>query len=98
MANDPANAAQVKVIAEQMLDVWEARQGKKNASWPAWGGLVLSVLGIAYMAGGLSGDVAIAKTDAAAARAKVEAVDTRLSRLEENVKFLVDAEKERRKR
>ena len=59
---DDGNTAQTRVIANQMFDIWEARQGKRRASWPAWAALGLSIVGIVFAAGSLRSDVATATT------------------------------------
>lgn len=88
MAED-GNSAQVHIIANQMFDVWEARQGKKRASWPAWLGLGLSLIGIVFAAGSLRSDVATATTRidkleqrADAADRTATSVNDRLARIE----------------
>lgn len=88
MAED-GNSAQVHIIANQMFDVWEARHGKKRASWPAWLGLGLSLIGIVFAAGSLRSDVATATTRidkleqrADAADRTATSVNDRLARIE----------------
>lgn len=56
------NAAQVRAIIEQTVTAVEASRGKRWGSVPAWAALVISVVGIAFSAGSLSGDVATATT------------------------------------
>lgn len=90
---DPGNAAQVRFIAKQLFDELESRQGKQRASWQSWGALVLSVLGIAYVAGSLSGDVAIAKSQSTENRSSITGVDTRLSRIEGKIDMLMEERK-----
>lgn len=90
---DPGNAAVIRTVAGQLFEEWEARQGKQRASWQSWGALVLSVLGIAYVAGSLSGDVAVAKTQSTENRAAISGVDTRLSRIEGKIDMLMEERK-----
>ena len=69
------NAAMVRLIVTQTLEAERAVNGeKKFASVPAWAGVVLSVLTIAFVAGSLSGDVAVAKTQAGDANKAVAAI------------------------
>lgn len=91
--SDPGNAAQIRLIAQQLFDQWKAEQGRQPTSWQAWGGLILSVLGIVYMAGSLSGDVAVAKTQSTENRSTISGVDTRLSRIEGKIDMLMEDRK-----
>jgi hypothetical protein len=69
------NAAMVRLIVTQTLEAERALNGeKKSASVAAWAGVVLSVLTIAFVAGSLSGDVAVAKTQADDATKAVAAI------------------------
>lgn len=58
--SDVGNAEMVRAVADQLYDAWEARQGKKHASWPAWLGVGLSVAALIFGAGVLRSDVATA--------------------------------------
>lgn len=99
--NDPGNAAMVRHLAGQFFEEWETRQGKKPASWQSWSGLVLSVLGIAYVAGALVGDIAEANTRSIENRQKIEALERQNSSIEKGVAALnakMDILMEERKR
>lgn len=50
----------VRIVGEQLFAVWEAKQGRKHASWPAWLGVGLSVAALIFGAGVLRSDVATA--------------------------------------
>lgn len=91
--NDPGNGAMVRLIARQMFDEWKSEQGRQPTSWQAWGGLIFSVLGIVYMAGSLSGDVAIAKSQSTENRSTITTVDGRLSRIEGKIDMLMEDRK-----
>lgn len=54
------NAVQVRAIIEQTISTVEATRGKRWGSVPAWAALIISIGGIAFTAGSLSGDVATA--------------------------------------
>ena len=99
--SDPGNAAMVRHLAGQLFEEWESRQGQQRASWPAWGGLLLSILGIAYIAGSLTGDVAEANTRSIENRQKIEALERQNSSIEQGVASLnakMDILMEERKR
>lgn len=69
------NAAMVRLIVTQTLEAERAVNGdKKYASVPAWAGVVMSILTIAFVAGSLSGDVAVAKTQASDATKAVSEI------------------------
>lgn len=95
------NAAQVRAIIAQTISALEsdrsAKAGKWAASLPAWISLVVSACVGIFMLGSLVGDVAIAKTDAKDAKAAIQKLELRSARMEENIKFLVEAEKRRDK-
>lgn len=78
MAEKPlpdGNAAMVRLIVTQTLEAERAVNGeKKSASLPAWGGVILSVITIIFLAGSLSGDVAVAKTQASDATKAVSEI------------------------
>lgn len=56
------NEAQVRVVAEQLFEVWKAEQStqgeKQRASWPAWLGVVLAFVALIFSAGSLRSEVA----------------------------------------
>lgn len=56
------NAAQVRAIIEQTVSAVESSRGKRWGSLPAWAALILSIGGIAFSAGTLSGSLATANT------------------------------------
>lgn len=96
MAED-GNTAQTRVIANQMFDIWEARQGKKRASWPAWAGLGLSCIGIVFAAGSLRSDVATANTRIDKLEQRADAqdrtatqVNDRLARIETKLDLVLE--------
>lgn len=82
MPNDPANQSQVRIIAEQMLDVWAARQAN-NSSWVAKAAFALSILGVAFSAG-------ILKSDVASATSKTESLELRVADQEKDMKHAND--------
>jgi hypothetical protein len=99
MAED-GNQALVRVIADQMFDIWEARQGKRRASWPAWLGVGLSIVGIVFAAGSLRSDVASANTriDKLEQRADLQdrtagQVNDRLARIETKLDLALEERK-----
>lgn len=94
--SDPGNKSQVRIIAGQLFEEWETRQGNKRASWPAWGGLIMSILGMAYIAGSLVGDVAEANTRSIENRQKIEALERQssaIARIEAKVDILMEERK-----
>lgn len=72
---DTGNAAQTRVIAEQLFAVWEAKRASENtkqrASWPAWLGLALTIITLIFSAGSL--------------RSEFATQDTRISKVEERL-------------
>lgn len=71
------NAAMVRLIVTQTLEAERAVNGeKKSASVPAWAGVIMSLVTIIFLAGSLSGDVAVAKTQASDATKAVSAIQT----------------------
>lgn len=96
-----ANKTQTEIILDKAWETWEAKQGKKAASWQSWGGLVLSILGIAYVAGALVGDIAEANTRSIENRQKIEALERQNGSIEQGVASLnakMDILMEERKR
>lgn len=85
--SDPGNAAQTRVIAEQLFAVWKSEQGdqetKQRASWPAWLGVALAIVGIVFSAGSLRSDVATATT-------RIEKVEERLDNQDKAIALITD--------
>ena len=85
--SDPGNAAQVRVVAEQLFEIWKSEQAKEGvkqrASWPAWLGVVLAVGGIVFSAGGRSSDMAAANT-------RIEKLEHRADGLEREKAQILD--------
>ncbi|MDF2386584.1 hypothetical protein JMG10_34295 [Nostoc ellipsosporum NOK] len=101
------NDAQVRVIAEQLFEIWKAEQatqsGKQRASWPAWLGVALASVGIVFSAGSLRSDVASAAVRLDKVEQRVDGQDKataqgadRLARIETKVDLLLENEKGRR--
>lgn len=101
MPDGLGNQSQVRTIAEQLFTVWEEKQGKRRASIPAWVSLALTIMGIAYVAGSLVGQVAEANTRSIENRQKIEALERQNSSIEQGVASLnakMDILMEERKR
>lgn len=68
------NAAQIRAIIQQTVSALDATRDKRQASVPAWAGVIISVVTFIFMAGSLSGDVAVAKTQASDATKSVSVI------------------------
>lgn len=104
---DTGNAAQVRVVAEQLFEVWKNEQAqigeKQRASWPAWVGVILGGISIVFAAGSLRSDVAAAavKIDKLEQRADAQdvaakQVTDRLARIETKLDLALEQRKDRR--
>lgn len=96
MPDGLGNQTQVRVIAEQLFDIWDEKQGKRTASWPAWFGVGMSVAAMIYTAGILTGDVAEANTRSVENRQKIEALERQssaIARIEAKVDILMEERK-----
>lgn len=102
-ALDP-NRSQVRIIAEQMLEVWDTRQESKRsrftASVPAWIACALSLSTLIYVAGGMGATVnsntnRIDKLEAVQVQQTRDDIDRsdRLARIEAKVDLLVEGTK-----
>ncbi|RSY83106.1 hypothetical protein DAH66_12620 [Sphingomonas koreensis] len=84
---DAGNAAQVPVVAAQLFEIWRAEQAqlgeKKRASWPAWLGVALALVGIVFSAGSLRSDVATAAV-------RIEKVEQRLGSQDKAIAQITD--------
>lgn len=73
----------------------EPSHSKWIGSAPAWLSLIISVgVGI-FMLGSLVGDVAIAKTDSSEAKTTIQQMKIEQAKMQENLNYLVEAEKRR---
>lgn len=57
------NQTQTEMILDRAWDTWQAKQGRKLGSVPAWASLFISLALGVFIAGGLSRDVARASED-----------------------------------
>lgn len=92
------NAAQVRLIVQQTISALEATREKKSASLPAWAGVLLSVVTIIFLAGSLTGDVAVAKSQSGAATEAVAQIRAEQARMASDIKYLVAAEERRQRK
>lgn len=101
---DTGNAAQVRAVAEQLFEVWKAEQAqqgeKQRASWPAWLGVVLAVVGIVFSAGSLRSDVATAAVRIEKVEQRLDSQDKataqvtdRLARIETKLDLVIEQRK-----
>lgn len=101
---DPGNAAQVRAVAEQLFDVWRAEQAsegqKQRASWPAWIGVGIAVVGLIFSAGMVRTEMATATTRidkleqrADARDAAEKAMMDRLARIETKLDMALEERK-----
>lgn len=101
---DPGNAAQVRAVAEQLFDVWRAEQAseghKRRASWPAWIGVALAIVGLIFSAGMVRTEMATATTRidkleqrADARDAAEKAMMDRLARIETKLDLALEERK-----
>ena len=91
--HDVGNPAQVRIIATQLFEVWKEDQGRQRASWPAWGGLVLSLIGVVFVAGSLTQDVATANDRSSKNERRIEVLErdrAALARIEAKVDVLME--------
>lgn len=94
--SDPGNAATVRLIAGQLFEEWETRQGKQRASWPAWIGLGVSLAAMIFAAGVLRSDVAAASDRSIKNERRIEALErdrAALARIEAKVDVLMEERK-----
>jgi hypothetical protein len=95
------NLTQTEIILDRAWDTWQAKQGRKLGSVPAWLGMVMSILLVAYVAGQLTGDIAEANTRSIENRQKIEALERQNSSIEQGIASLnakMDILMEERKR
>ena len=97
---DDGNAAQVRIVAHQLFEVWKAEQGKQRASWPAWVGCALGVFGVIFSAGILQANQTTAAADIKRLEARADAQDKnanqsndRLARMETKLDLLLEKRK-----
>jgi len=96
MVEGAGNAAQVRVVAEQLFTIWEEKQGKHRASWPAWLGLAISFAVMVFSAGVLRGDVASATDRSVKNESRIEILErdrAALARIEAKVDILMEERK-----
>lgn len=87
------NAAQVRAIIEQTVAALEKTRSKQRASWPAWAGMVGSLVALIFGAGILRSDIAVAKEKTDKNETRIEALERDraiLARIEEKVNILMD--------
>lgn len=92
MSDGAGNSEQIRIIAEQLYAVWESKHSKRRASWPAWAGLILSVLGLAYAAGFTTNEIASAQSVGVENSRKIEELEKQASaiaRIEAKVDVLM---------
>lgn len=84
---DTGNAAQTRVIAEQLFAVWKAeheREGSKlRASWPAWLSLGLAIVTMIFAAGSLRSEVVTNAT-------RITKVEERLDNQDRAIALITD--------
>lgn len=101
---EDGNRSQNRIIAEQMFDVWEARQSSSRsrftASVPAWIACALSLATLIWGAGTLSGqvnrntnDIRDLKAVQAQQSSENAARSDRLARIEAKVDVLLEGNK-----
>lgn len=98
------NEAQTRVIAQQLFDAWKAEQGlegKRVASWPAWLGVALAIVGIIFSAGSLRSEVATAQTRIQKVEERLDMQDRanvlindRLARIETKLDLVLESRKD----
>lgn len=101
MPNSVGDAAQVRLIAEQLFDTWKAAHEndavKQRASWPAWLGLALAIFTLIFSAGTLSADVSTHNERITKVEQRVDlmegdnkAVSDRLARIETKLDIVIE--------
>lgn len=88
-----ANLTQTEIILDRAWETWEARQGKRRASWPAWAGFLLSAAVVIFTAGVLRGDVANANDRSIKNEKRIEILEgerATLARIEAKVDILME--------
>ena len=93
MARPDANKTPTEIILDHAWDTWEARQGKRRASWPAWVGFVLSAAVVIFTAGVLRGDVASANDRSIKNETRIETLENEraaIARIEAKVDILME--------
>lgn len=93
MPRPDANLTQTEIILDHAWDTWEARQGKRRASWPAWAGFLLSAAVVIFTAGILRGDVASATDRSIKNEKRIEILEgerATLARIEAKVDILME--------
>lgn len=87
------NAAQVRAIIEQTVMAVEKTRAKQRAGWPAWAGMVGSLVALIFGAGILRSDIAVAKEKTDKNETRIEALERDraiLARLEEKINILME--------
>lgn len=96
MPRPDANKTQTEIILDHAWDTWEARQGKRRASWPAWAGFLLSAAVVIFTAGILRGDVANANDRSIKNENRIEVLEAdraAIARIEAKVDILMEERK-----
>lgn len=96
MSESHGDNAVIRRIADQLYDSWAERQGRWRASAPAWLALVVSLLGFAYTAGILTGDIANANDRSVKNERRIEQLErdrATLARIEAKVDVLMEERK-----
>lgn len=99
------NEAQVRIVAEQLFEVWKTEQAKlgdkQRASWPAWLGVVLAIVTLVFSAGALRSDIATARTRIEKLEERADSQDTagkqvtdRLARIETKLDLALENRKD----
>jgi type VI protein secretion system component VasK len=83
-----ANKTQTEIILDHAWETWEAKQGKQRGAWPAWLALGVSLAGIIYAAGLLSGDVRAADNRSMENAQRISALERQNSSIEQGVAAL----------
>lgn len=90
------NLTQTEMILDRAWETWEAKQGKKRASFPAWAGFLLSAGAVIFTAGVLRGDVATANDRSIKNEKRIEFLEgerAALARIEAKVDILMEERK-----
>ena len=77
---DP-NKTQTEIILDRAWDTWQAKQGRKMGSVPAWASLIISLALGVFIAGGLSRDVARASEDNASQEKRIQLLERELGEI-----------------
>lgn len=87
------NQTQTEIILDRAWDTWQAKQGRKIGSIPAWASLIISLTLGVFIAGGLSRDVARATEDNTKQELRLQVLERELGEINGKLDILVGKER-----